>query len=130
MKDTAVFYCRKEFSSYLCRPDHKQEFISQWQDNYNHMEPHLRREDVMKAELHHRVDVRKEVMYITGILHAMSMYVEQDLTDTLWDICERRKEQSKEEQRRIAEEQWLEDHIGLISNHFISIMQVSPSYIN
>ena len=49
---------RKEYSSYLCRPDHKQEFISQWQANYNNLEPHLRCQDVMKAELHHRVDVR------------------------------------------------------------------------
>lgn len=48
---------RKEFSVYLCRPDHKQEFISQWQANYNRLEGHLRCEDVMKAELHHRVDV-------------------------------------------------------------------------
>ena len=48
---------RKEFSSYLCRPDHKQEFITQWQDSYNSLELHLRHEDVMKEELHHRVDV-------------------------------------------------------------------------
>ena len=51
------FTCRNEFASYLCRPDHKQEFVSQWQSSYNSLEAHLRREDAMKAELHHRVDV-------------------------------------------------------------------------
>ena len=50
---------RREFAEYLCRPDHKQEFISQWQSTYNGLEPHLRREESMKAELHHRVDVSR-----------------------------------------------------------------------
>lgn len=58
------------------------------------------------------------------MLPHVDMHVVQDLTDKLWDISERRKESSKEEQKRIADEKWLEDHIGLISNHFISIMQV------
>ena len=49
--------CRKQFSTYLCRPDHKQEFISQWQEYYNGLDVSLRHEEVMKAELHHRVDV-------------------------------------------------------------------------
>lgn len=48
---------RKEFVSYLRRPDHKQEFVSQWQTTYNSLPTHLRCEEVMKAELHHRVDV-------------------------------------------------------------------------
>ena len=47
----------KQFSTYLCRPDHKQEFISQWQENYNGLDESLRHEEVVKAELHHRVDV-------------------------------------------------------------------------
>ena len=49
--------CRKQFSTYLCRPDHKQEFISQWQEYYNGLDVSLRHEEVMKSELHHRVDV-------------------------------------------------------------------------
>ena len=48
---------RKEIVCYLGRPDHKQEFVSQWQQNYNAIPAHLISEDVMKAELHHRVDV-------------------------------------------------------------------------
>ena len=74
----------------------------------------------MKAELHHRVDVCAHACMLPHV----DMHVVQDLTDKLWDISERRKESSKEEQKRIADEKWLEDHTGLISNHFISIMQV------
>ena len=44
--------------------------------------------------------------------------------DKLWDICERRLTQAEEERRRVLEEQWLEDHIGLLSNHYVCIMQV------
>lgn len=77
----------------------------------------------MKAELHHRIDVSKFVHPPQKCKGEIDNYV-QDLADKLWDICERRKDSSKEEQKRIAEEQWLEDHIGLLSNHYISIMQV------
>ncbi len=45
--------------------------------------------------------------------------------DKLWDISEKRKSQANEERKRVAEEQWLEDHIGLLSNYYISIMQVT-----
>ena len=48
---------RREYRQYLRRPDHKQEFLVQWQQNYNALPTHLRAEDVMKAELHCRVDV-------------------------------------------------------------------------
>ena len=50
-------YSRNEFKLYLKRPDTKQEFVSQWQSSYNSLPGHLRREDLMKAELHQRVDV-------------------------------------------------------------------------
>ena len=52
---------RCEFSEYLRRPDHKQEFLLQWQQSYNALSAHLHREDSVKAELHHRVDVREPV---------------------------------------------------------------------
>lgn len=52
-----------EYTAYLCRPDAKQEFVSQWQTAYNSISHHLRREGSMKAELHHRVDVRVVSMY-------------------------------------------------------------------
>jgi len=65
------FYCfffsfsliSKQFSIYLRRPDHKQEFISQWQDYYNGLDKNLRHEEVVKAELHHRVDVSRSRLW-------------------------------------------------------------------
>ena len=41
----------------------------------------------------------------------------------------RRKSQANEERKIIAEEQWLEDYIGLLSNYYISLMQVRTSLI-
>ena len=53
----------------------------------------------------------------------------QDLCDQLWDICDVRKGEWEVERNRIMTEHWLEDHLGLIINTYISIMQVhiSPS---
>ena len=59
MKCSCYFssFFSKQFSTYLCRLDHKQEFISQWQENYNGLDESLCHEEVVKAELYHRVDV-------------------------------------------------------------------------
>ena len=54
---TSGSHSRNEFKLYLKRPDTKQEFVSQWQSSYNSLPVHLRREDLMKAELHQRIDV-------------------------------------------------------------------------
>lgn len=43
---------------YLSRPNTKQEFVGQWQVSYNELALDLRREPLVKAELHQRVDVR------------------------------------------------------------------------
>lgn len=48
----------------------------------------------------------------------------QDLCDKLWDICDHRREEVEGERGRIVEDQWLDDHIGLLSNHYITLMQV------
>jgi adenylate kinase family enzyme len=97
------FHKRKgEFVEYLKRPDTKQELVSQWQANFNSIPTHLRREDTMKAELHCTVD---------------------DLCDRLWDVCDKRKEEWETERERIWNEKWLEDHLGLITNTYLSLMQ-------
>ena len=48
----------------------------------------------------------------------------QDLCDKLWDICDHRREEVEGERGRIVEDQWLDDHIGLLSNHYITLIQV------
>lgn len=45
--------------------------MSQWQSTYNSLEPHLRREDAMKAELHHRVDVSTQ----TKLSHSLEKFI-------------------------------------------------------
>lgn len=62
------------------------------------------REDVeMKAELHQTVE---------------------DLQEKLWDISDKKKAEAEEERQSIMTEQWLEDHIGLLTNHYIQLIQV------
>ena len=48
----------------------------------------------------------------------------QDLCDRLWDICDKRKEEWEVERDRIWNEKWLEDHLGLLTNTYLSLMQV------
>ena len=49
----------------------------------------------------------------------------QDLCDRLWDICDVRRDEWEVEQNRIMTESWVEDHLGLLINIYISLMQVS-----
>ncbi|NXU81620.1 SPEF2 protein, partial [Oreotrochilus melanogaster] len=46
---------RKYFQDYLKCPDHKQEFVSQWQSDFNSIADDLREDEETKAELHQRV---------------------------------------------------------------------------
>ncbi|XP_043925933.1 sperm flagellar protein 2 [Protopterus annectens] len=94
---------RYEFKEYLKVPDHKQEFVSRWQLDYNSFADDIREDEETKAELHQRID---------------------DLKECIWDICEKRKEEADQERNNIINDGWLPDHIGLLINHFSSLMQV------
>uniref|UniRef100_A0A8B9BGY9 Sperm flagellar 2 n=1 Tax=Anser brachyrhynchus TaxID=132585 RepID=A0A8B9BGY9_9AVES len=94
---------RKNFQDYLKRPDLKQEFVSQWQSDFNSIADDLREDEETKAELHQRVT---------------------DLRDLLWDICDKRREEAEQERTDIMNDGWLLDHKGLAINHFFSLMQV------
>jgi len=50
----------------------------------------------------------------------------QDLQERLWDISDKKKIEAEEEKQSIVTEQWLEDHIGLLTNHYIQLLQVIP----
>uniref|UniRef100_A0A674CPG7 Sperm flagellar 2 n=1 Tax=Salmo trutta TaxID=8032 RepID=A0A674CPG7_SALTR len=95
--------CREEFKQYLQRPDLKQEFVSQWQQNYNSIPKDMRDDEETKAELHQRLD---------------------DLRERLWDICDKRKEEAGQERAAIMCDGWLEDHTAVLINHFSTLMQV------
>ena len=51
-----------------------------------------------------------------------------DLRETLWNICDERKDQAEQERSLIMLDGWLDDRLGILSNHYISLMQVN-SYI-
>lgn len=58
---------RTNFQQFLKRPDHKQNFVSQWQADYNCLPDDLWDDEETKAELHQRVNVRKSVTYCTRV---------------------------------------------------------------
>ena len=58
------------------------------------------------------------------VLHVMFILYLKDLCATLWDICDRRRDDAEKERARIMEDNWTDDHSGMIVNHCISLMQV------
>ncbi|OWK57797.1 Sperm flagellar protein 2 [Lonchura striata] len=93
---------RKKFQDYLKRPHLKQEFVSQWQRDFNSIADELQDDEETKAELHQRVT---------------------DLRDLLWDICDIRREEAELERTGIMNEEWLPDRRGIAMNHFFTLMQ-------
>ncbi|XP_077137805.1 sperm flagellar protein 2 [Ranitomeya variabilis] len=98
-----LYDIRNRYKDFLGRPDHKQEFVSQWQNDVNCIAEDMREDEETKAELHQRVD---------------------DLRDRLWDICDNRKEEAEQERTELMSDGWLEDRLGILMNHFFSLMQV------
>ncbi|NWW28573.1 SPEF2 protein, partial [Falcunculus frontatus] len=93
---------RKKFQDYLKRPHLMQEFVSQWQMDFNSIADDLQDDEETKAELHQRVT---------------------NLRDLLWDICDSRREEAEQERTNIMNEEWLPDRRGLAMNHFFTLMQ-------
>uniref|UniRef100_UPI003AAC52F2 sperm flagellar protein 2 n=1 Tax=Centroberyx gerrardi TaxID=166262 RepID=UPI003AAC52F2 len=98
-----LFNIREEYKHYLGRPDLKQEFVSQWQRDYNSVPDDMRDDDDTKAELHQRLD---------------------DLRERLWDISDKRKEEDGQERAALTGDGWLEDHTAVLINHYSTLMQV------
>ncbi|XP_072777841.1 sperm flagellar protein 2 isoform X3 [Taeniopygia guttata] len=94
---------RKKFQDYLKRPHLKQEFVSQWQRDFNSIADELQDDEETKAELHQRVT---------------------DLRDLLWDICDIRREEAELERIGIMNEEWLPDRRAIAMNHFFTLMQI------
>lgn len=64
----------------------------------------MRSDEETMSELHQKVD---------------------DLKERLWNICDERKTQAENERQDIMNDGWLDDRLGIISNHYITEMQVS-----
>uniref|UniRef100_A0A8C3R097 Sperm flagellar 2 n=1 Tax=Cyanoderma ruficeps TaxID=181631 RepID=A0A8C3R097_9PASS len=93
---------RRKFQDYLKRPHLMQEFVSQWQTDFNSIADDLQDDEETKAERHQRVT---------------------DLRDFLWDICDSRREEAEQERIGIMNEEWLPDRRGVAMNHFFTLMQ-------
>ncbi|XP_076462790.1 sperm flagellar protein 2-like isoform X2 [Babylonia areolata] len=96
------FQIRKDFLSYLREPDTKQDFVDQWQRDYNAVPNDLRDDPQVRAELHQRVD---------------------DLRERLWGVCDDRKDQAERELDTVMTDGWLGDRLGILTNQYITIMQ-------
>ncbi|KAM7149843.1 sperm flagellar protein 2 isoform 2-T2 [Molossus nigricans] len=97
-----LYDIRTSFQQFLRRPDHKQDFVSQWQADFNSLPEDMWDDEEIKAEIHERVN---------------------DLRDRLWDICDARKEEAEQERLDIINSSWLQDTIGIMMNNFFSLMQ-------
>ncbi|XP_034025469.1 sperm flagellar protein 2 [Thalassophryne amazonica] len=98
-----LFNLREEFKHYLQRPDKRQEFVCQWQRDFNRIPEDMSSDDDTKAELHLRLD---------------------ELCERLWDICDKRKEKNEQERSALMGSRWLEDHTVILINHHTRLIQV------
>ncbi len=62
----------------------------------------MRDDEEVKAELHQRVS---------------------DLMETLWNICDTKKSESEREREAVMNNGWLPDKTGILTNHYITLMQ-------
>lgn len=70
---------------------------------FNQLPEDARDDDEFKQELHQRVE---------------------DLSDALHDIATHRKNEAEKERDGITNDGWVVDHLGLLTNHYITLMQV------
>ncbi|XP_033615101.1 sperm flagellar protein 2 isoform X3 [Fukomys damarensis] len=97
-----LYDIRTSFQQLLRGPDYKQEFVSQWQADFNSLPDDLWHDEETKAELHQRLN---------------------DLRERLWDICDARKEKAEQERLDIINESWFQDSLRITMNHFSSLTQ-------
>uniref|UniRef100_A0AAY4BY74 Calponin-homology (CH) domain-containing protein n=1 Tax=Denticeps clupeoides TaxID=299321 RepID=A0AAY4BY74_9TELE len=98
-----IIHHLEEFKQFLKQSDLKQQFVTQWQQDYNKFPDDMREDDETKAELHKRLD---------------------DLRERLWTICDQRRAEAEREQASLSENSWLENHTALLINHFSTLIQV------
>lgn len=96
------FNVKTTFKEFLRRPDTKQVYLDAFVKEYNKISDDMREDEEVKAELHQRV---------------------ADLNETLWSICDTKKAESEKERENVMNNGWLPDKTGIITNHYITLMQ-------
>lgn len=66
------------------------------------MSDEMRGDCEVRADLHQRMD---------------------DVRERLWNISDERKEQAEAERAAVMADSWVDDRLGLLDNHFITLMQ-------
>lgn len=97
------------FTSFLDRPDKKQELVDEFQYEYNDIEEDLRCDPDAKAELHQR---------------------SEDLRERLWEMSDIRREEAEAERLLVIEDKWVEDHSVILANIFLTAMQAEIDTLN
>ena len=62
--------------------------------------------------------------YTLYICYISCISLQQDLCDRLYEICDNRKEMAENERTVVMEEGWLQDRLGLLTNHYLTLMQI------
>ncbi|XP_069700124.1 sperm flagellar protein 2-like [Periplaneta americana] len=89
--------------SFIQRPDKKQQILYRFQKNYNEIDEDMRQDNEIKSELHCRVS---------------------EVQNELWDICDQHKKEVEGERQKIIRENWFAEEMGVITNIFISAVQL------
>ncbi|XP_058230542.1 sperm flagellar protein 2 [Hemibagrus wyckioides] len=97
-----LYNIREEYKKYLMKPDLKQEFVCVWQREYNSVSDDMRHEEETKTELHQRLE---------------------DLRERLWDMCDKRRDEAKQEKAALTEDDWLQNHTSVLINHYCTLIQ-------
>lgn len=100
---------KSNFKKFLERPDKKQALVELFQKEYNDVEDDFRSDVDAKAEFHQRVE---------------------ELREKLWDICDQKRDEAENELHAVLEDKWAEERFVILTNVFISMMQVeSDRYV-
>ena len=89
-----------DFPIFLARPDPKQEYVEQWQLEYNRIPDDMRHNDEVKNELHQRL---------------------VDLQEQLYDCSDSRKAEAEEHRAKIMTNSWLKDRLKLLITHYVNL---------
>lgn len=98
-----LFNIREDFKHYLGRPDLRQELVSQWQKDFNSVSDDMREDEETRAELHLRLD---------------------ELSERLWSISDRRREENEKERTAVMEDGWIQEHCVIITNYHSILTQI------
>ena len=64
------------------------------------------------------------IFYTCCTFVVFCIFLQQDLCDRLYEICDNRKEMAENERTLVMKEGWLQDRLGLLTNHYLTLMQV------